>query len=96
MYLNITVRKDPISRGENQIVTVVTLNSTTGKELDRGFIRLEIKDPIGVRVKKYTGTEGNLTRTFKIGENVTGTFVISARISQASIESTKSLTFQVQ
>jgi hypothetical protein len=39
MYLNITVRKDPISRGENQIVTVVGLNYTTGKELDRGFIR---------------------------------------------------------
>jgi hypothetical protein len=37
---------------------------------------LELKDPIGVIVKKFTGTEGNLTRIFKIGENVTGTFVI--------------------
>ena len=34
MDLNITVGKDPISRGENQIVTVVILNSLTGKELN--------------------------------------------------------------
>jgi len=37
---------------------------------------LEIRDQIGVIVKKFTETEGNLTRIFKIGENVTGTFVI--------------------
>lgn len=37
MDLNITVGKDPISRGENQIVTVVVLNSSTGKELDSRF-----------------------------------------------------------
>ena len=44
--------------------------------LIRGFMELEIKDPIGVIVKKFAATEGNLTRIFKIGENVTGTFVI--------------------
>lgn len=37
MDLNITVGKDPISRGENQIVTVVVWNSSTGKELDSRF-----------------------------------------------------------
>lgn len=71
MDLNITVGKDPISHGENQIVTVVVLNSSTGKELDR--------DPIGVIVKKFTETGGNLTRIFIICENVTGTFVIQPR-----------------
>ena len=71
MDLNITVGKDPISHGENQIVTVVVLNSSTGKELDR--------DPIGVIVKKFTETEGNLTRIFIICENVTGTFVTQPR-----------------
>jgi len=94
--LNITVGKDPITRGENQMVTVVALDPTTGKELDRVFIKLEIKDPVGILVKYYTGTEGNLTRTFKIGENATGTFIISATASQAGVQSTKSLTFQVQ
>lgn len=79
MDLNITVGKDPISRGENQIVTVVVLNSSTGKELDSRFMGLEIRDQIGVIVKKFTETEGNLTRIFKIGENVTGTFVIQPR-----------------
>ena len=41
-------------------------------------MELEIKDPIGVIVKKFTVT-GNLTRIFKIGENVIGTFVIQPR-----------------
>jgi hypothetical protein len=94
--LNITVGKNPISRGENQVVTVVALDLTTGKELDRVFIKLEIKDPVGILVKNYTGTEGNITRTFKIGENAIGTFIISATASQAGVQSTKSLTFQVQ
>ena len=79
MDLNITVGKDPISHGENQIVTVVVLNSSTGKELIRGFMGREIRDPIGVIVKKFTEMEGNLTRIFIIGENVTGTFVIQPR-----------------
>jgi hypothetical protein len=39
----------------------------------------EIRDPIGVIVKKFTKTEGNLTRILKIGDNVTGTFVIQPR-----------------
>jgi len=94
--LNITVGKDPISRGENQVVTVVALDPTTGKELDRVFIKLEIKDPVGILVKNYTGREGNITRAFKIGENAIGTFIISATASQAGVQSTKSLTFQVQ
>jgi hypothetical protein len=94
--LNITVGKDPITRGENQMVTVLALDPTTGKMLDRVFIKLEINDPVGILVKYYTGTEGNLTRTFKIGENATGTFNISATASQAGVQSTKSLTFQVQ
>jgi len=94
--LNITVGKDTITRGENQVVTVVALDPTTGKELDRVFITLEIKDPLGILVKNYTGTEGNITRTFKIGENAIGTFIISATASQAGVQSTKSLTFQVQ
>jgi hypothetical protein len=40
MNLNITVGKDPISRGENQIVTVVVLNSSMVKNLIRDFIGL--------------------------------------------------------
>ena len=39
----------------------------------------EIREPIGVIVKKFTETEGNLTRIFKIGENVIGTFAIRPR-----------------
>ena len=94
--LNITVGKDPIARSENQMVTVVALDPATGKVLDRVFIKLEIKDPVGILVKNYTGTVGNLTRTFKIGENAIGTFIISATASQAGVQSTKSLPFQVR
>lgn len=37
MDLNITVGKDPFSLGENQLITVAVLNSSTGKELDSRF-----------------------------------------------------------
>ncbi len=94
--LNITAMKDPINRGENQVVTVTALDPATGKTLDRVFITLEIKDPVGILVKNYTATDGNVTRTFKIGENAIGTFIISATASQAGVQSTKSLTFEVQ
>ena len=94
--LNITVVKDPINRGENQVVTVTALDPATSKTLDRVFITFEIKDPVGILVKNYTATDGNVTRTFKIGENAIGTFIISATASQAGVQSTKSLTFEVQ
>lgn len=46
--------------GENQVVTVLTLNWTTSKEFDRGFIIIEIIDQIDFIVEKYMGTQGNL------------------------------------
>ena len=94
--LDINVAKDPITRGESQVVAVVASDPTTGKELDHVFIKLGIKDPIGIIVKNYTATEGNLTRSFKIGENAVGKFTILATASQAGVESRKSLTFEVQ
>ena len=51
---------------------------------------------MGILVKNYTATDGNVTRTFKISENAIGTFNISATASQAGVQSTKSLTFEVQ
>ena len=88
--------KDPIIRGENQTVTTVASDSATGKTLDRVYINLQVKDPIGIIVKNYTGTEGNLTRSFTIGENAVGKFTILATASQAGVESRKALAFQVQ
>jgi hypothetical protein len=49
--LDVTVGKDPFTRGEKQAVAVVASNSTTGKELNRVFIVLEIKEPIGSIIK---------------------------------------------
>ena len=94
--LNLTVAKDPITRGDSQIVTAVVSDSATGKALDHVFIRLTVKDPIGIIVKNYTATEGNLTRSFTIGENAVGKFRILATASQAGVEIRKSSTFQVQ
>ena len=88
--------KDPITRGENQTVTVVASDSATGKTLDRILIKFQVKDPIGIIVKNYTATEGNLTRSLTIGENAVGEFTILATASQAGVESRKSSTFQVQ
>jgi polyhydroxyalkanoate synthesis regulator phasin len=94
--LNITVAKDPITRGDSQIVTALATDSATGKALEDVFIRLTVKDPIGIIVKNYTATEGNLTRSFKIGENAVGKFTILATASQAGVESRKALAFHVQ
>jgi polyhydroxyalkanoate synthesis regulator phasin len=94
--LNLIVAKDPITRGDSQIVTAVASDSATDKVLDHVFIRLTVKDPIGIIVKNYTATEGNLTRSFTIGENAVGKFRILATASQTGVEIRKSSTFQVQ
>jgi polyhydroxyalkanoate synthesis regulator phasin len=94
--LDITVAKDPITRGDSQIVTAVASDSATGKALDHVFMRVTVKDPIGIIIKNYTATEGNLTRSFTIGENAVGKFRILATVSQAGVEIRKSSTFQVQ
>ena len=94
--LNVTVAKDPITPGESQVVTAVASDPVSGKTLDHVFIKLTIKDPIGIILKNYTATEGSVTRSFKIGYNAVGKFTILATASQAGIESKKSLPFQVQ
>jgi hypothetical protein len=96
MALNVTVAKDPITPGESQVVTAVASDPVTGKILDHVFIKLTIKDPIGIILKNYTATEGSVTRSFKIGYNAVGKFTILATASQAGIESRKSLPFHVQ
>jgi hypothetical protein len=94
--LNVTVAKDPITPGESQVVTAVASDPVTGKTLDHVFIKLTIKDPIGIILKNYTATEGSVTRSFKIGYNAVGKFTILATASQAGIESKRSLPFHVQ
>jgi polyhydroxyalkanoate synthesis regulator phasin len=96
IVLDITVAKDPITRGDSQIVTAVASDPTTGKALDHVFMRLTVKDPIGIIVKNFTATEGNLTRSFAIGENAVGKFRILATASQGGVEIRKSSTFEVQ
>ncbi|HTH23036.1 MAG TPA: hypothetical protein VL854_12535, partial [Nitrososphaeraceae archaeon] len=67
-----------------------------GNSLDRVFLRLTIKDPSGNIVKDYTDNDGTLEPSFRIDEDVTGTFSVLASASQAGIETTKSMTFVVQ
>jgi hypothetical protein len=90
------VAKDPITPGESQVVTAVASDPVTGKILDHVLMKLTLKDPIGIILKNYTTTEGNVTRSFKIGYNAIGKFTILATASQAGVESKKSLPFHVQ
>jgi hypothetical protein len=94
--LNISVKQNPISPGEEQTVTLTASDPITGKPLDRIFVHLTIKDPLGNVIKDYTDNDGKLSPTFVIGENDVGTFTILGTALQAGVESTKSLTFEVQ
>jgi len=60
------------------------------------FVRLTIKDPSGNVVKDYTDTDGELSPSFRIDKDITGTYSVLASASQAGIKSTKSTTFIVQ
>jgi hypothetical protein len=94
--LDISVKQNPISPGEEQTVTLTASDPITGEPLDRIFVHLTIKDPLGNVIKDYTDNDGKLSPTFVIGENDVGTFTILGTALQAGVESTKSLTFQVQ
>ena len=94
--LDISVKQNPISPGEEQTVTLIASDPITGEPLDPIFVHLTIKDPLGNVIKDYTDNDGKLSPTFVIGENDVGTVTILGTALQAGIESTKSLTFQVQ
>jgi polyhydroxyalkanoate synthesis regulator phasin len=94
--LDISVKQNPISPGEEQTVTLTASDPITGEPLDRIFVHLTVKDPLGNVIKDYTDNDGKLSPTFVIGENDVGTFTILGTALQAGVESTKSLTFQVQ
>src|SRR6185436_1557520 len=94
--LDISVKQNPISPGEEQTVTLTASDPITGEPIDRIFVHLTIKGPSGNIVKDYTDNDGKLSPTFVIGENDVGTFTILGTALQAGVESRKSLTFQVQ
>jgi hypothetical protein len=94
--LDLGVEHDPISAGDRQTVTLTAADPTTGNTLDRVFLRLTIKDPSGNIIKDYTDNDGTLSPSFRLDEDITGTYSILASASQAGIETTKSLNFVVQ
>lgn len=94
--LDLSVEHNPISAGERQTVSLTASDPVSGNTLDRVFLRLTIKDPSGNIVKDYTDNDGTLGPSFRIDEDLTGTFSVLASASQAGIESTKSMTFVVQ
>jgi hypothetical protein len=94
--LQINVESNPISAGDRQKVAVTASDPQTGNTLDRVFVRLTIKDPSGNVVKDYTDTDGELAPSFRIGNDITGTYSVLASASQAGIKATKSTTFIVQ
>lgn len=94
--LDLIVEHNPISAGERQTVSLTALDPVSGNTLDRVFLRLTIKDPSGNIVKDYTDNDGKLEPSFRIDQDVTGTFSVLASASQAGIETTKSMTFVVQ
>ena len=94
--LDISVKQDPITTGEEQTVTLIASDPTTGKPLERIFVHLTITDPSGNVLIDYTDNDGQLSPTFIISEDAVGTFTILGTASQAGVESIKSLTFQVQ
>jgi len=96
IMVNLGVEENPIQAGDRQTVTLTASDPATGNTLDRVFLRLTIKDPSGNIVKDYTDNDGELSPTFKLDEDITGTFSVLASASQAGIETSKSMTFVVQ
>lgn len=94
--LEVSVQNNPISAGDRQQVTATATDPQTGNTLDRVFVRLTIKDPSGNVVKDYTDTDGELSPSFRIDKDITGTYSVLASASQAGIKTTKSTTFIVQ
>ncbi|HZA69605.1 MAG TPA: hypothetical protein VE548_07875 [Nitrososphaeraceae archaeon] len=96
LTLDLSVEHNPISAGERQTVTLTASDPATGNALDRVFLRLTIKDPSGNIIKDYTDNDGSLSPSFRLNEDITGSFSVLASASQAGIETTKSLSFVVE
>ena len=94
--LDLSVEQNPILAGERQTVSLTASDPASGNTLDKVFLRLTIKDPSGNIVKDYTDNDGKLEPSFRIDEDITGTFSVLASASQAGVETTKSMTFVVQ
>ncbi len=96
LTLDLSVEHNPISAGDRQTVTLTASDPATGDALDRVFLRLTIKDPSGNIIKDYTDNDGSLSPSFRLSEDITGSFSVLASASQAGIETTKSLSFVVK
>jgi polyhydroxyalkanoate synthesis regulator phasin len=94
--LELSIKQNPIAPGEQQTITLIASDPITGAPVDRIFVHLTIKDPAGNIVKDYTDNDGQLSPSFVINEGEVGTFTVLGTALQAGVESSKSLTFEVQ
>ncbi|HSA74160.1 MAG TPA: hypothetical protein VLD84_09420 [Nitrososphaeraceae archaeon] len=93
--LDISVENNPISAGDRQTVTVIASDPQTDETIDRVFLHLTIKDPSGNVVKDYTDTRGEISHSFILDEEITGTFTVQAIVSKEGDRTEKSATFIV-
>jgi hypothetical protein len=94
--LELTIKQNPISPGQEQNITLVASDPITGVPLERIFVHLTVTDAAGNVVRDYTDNDGHLSPSFIINEGDVGTFTVLGTALQAGVESSKSLTFEVQ
>ena len=96
IQIKLEIGNDRITPGTKQTLTVEAVNPSTGDKMSDAEIQVRVTDPSGNIIKKFDTRDGDLSRSFKIGSNPLGNYVITADVRSGMGAATKSVTFTVQ
>lgn len=96
IQINLKIGNDRITDGMKQTLTVEAVDASTGDKIGDAEIQVRVSDPLGNIIKKFDTQDGDLSRSFKIGSNPLGNYIITADVRSGMGSATKSIAFNVQ
>lgn len=96
IQINMELGHNPIAPGTKQTLVVEAVDPSTGEKISDAQIQVSVLNPSGNTIKQFDTGDGDLSRSFKIDESVTGNLTVTANVQSGAVSATKSTSFNVQ
>jgi hypothetical protein len=87
---------NPIAPGTKQTLLVEAVDPSTGTKIKDAQIRVSVSDQSGNIIKQFDTSDGDLSRSFKVGESLSGNLTVTANVQSGGGSATKSISFNIQ
>jgi hypothetical protein len=96
IIINMDLGHNPIAPGTKQTLLVEAVDPSTGTKIKDAQIQVSVSDQSGNIIKQFDTSDGDLSRSFKVGESLSGNLTVTANVQSGGGSATKSISFNIQ